>query len=145
MSGRRLILGFVGFLVLFAAALFWFQFYAFYERQSGVGALTIDGEVVPVADYQGIDATSSPLKLRACFRIDPAAVATLAPATDATPLVGPFWFHCFDAGRLTDDLAAGRLTAYRIAHDDPEGFDTLIAVAPDGEGYLWRQLNGEIE
>lgn len=145
MNGRRLVLGFAVFLGVFAAALVWFQFFAFYERQSGVGALQIAGEAVPISDYDGIDATSSPLKLRGCFRIDPAAVASLAPAADATPLVGPFWFRCFDAGRLTDDLAAGRATAYRIAHDDPEGFDTMIAVYPDGEGYLWRQLNGEIE
>jgi hypothetical protein len=145
LRGRTLILAFAGFVALFVAALVWFQVFAYYERQHGVGALTIDGAAVPVADYDGIDATTSPLKLRGCFRIDPSAVANLAPATDATPLVGPFWFRCFDAGRLTDDLAASRAEAYRIAHDDPAGFDTLIAVYPDGEGYLWRQLNGEIE
>lgn len=145
MSGRRLILGFAGFLALFAATLVWFQVFAFYERQSGVEAITIDGVAVPVTDYQGIDATSSPLKLRGCFRIDPAAVASLAPAPDATPLVGPFWFDCFDAGQLTHDLEAGRTLAYRIARDDPAGVDTLIAVYPGGEAYLWRQLNGTIE
>lgn len=145
MKGRTLILGFTVFVAAFAAALVWFQFFAFYERQHGVGALTIAGEVVPIADYDGIDATSSPLKLRGCFRMDPAAVAALTPDPDATPLVGPFWFRCFDAGRLTDDLASGATRAYRIAHDEPEGFDTLIALYPDGEGYLWRQLNGEFE
>ena len=116
MSGRRLILGFVGFLVVFAAALIWFQFFAFYQRQSDIETISIDGRTVRVTGYQGIDASSSPLKLRACFRMDPADVANLAPATDATPLVG-----------------------------HPAGFDTLIAIYPDGEGYLWRQLNGEIE
>ena len=145
MKGRTLILGFAAFLALFVAALVWFQVFAYYERQRGVGALTIGGAVVPVADYDGIDAATSPLKLRGCFRIDPAAVAGLAPDPEATPLVGPFWFRCYDAGRLTDDLAAGKAAAYRIAHDDPAGFDTLIAVYPDGEGYLWRQLNGELE
>ena len=145
MKGRTLVAGFAVFLAIFAAALVWFQVFAYYERQHGVGALTIDGQPVPVADYAGIDAATSPLKLRGCFRIDPAAVAGLVPAAGATPLVGPFWFRCFDAGRLTDDLAAGRAKAYRIAHDEPAGFDTLIAVYPDGEGYLWRQLNGEIE
>lgn len=145
MSGRRLILAFAAFVAVFAAALVWFQFFAFYERQSGVGALTIDGRTVPISAYDGIDASTSPLKLRGCFRIDPAAVATLAPATDATPLVAPFWFRCFDARRLTDDLAAGRATAHRIAHDQPAGFDLMLALYPDGEGYLWRQLNGEIE
>ena len=55
MSGRRLVIGFLAFLAVFAAALVWFQFFAFYERQQGVGALTIDGVVVPVAGYDGID------------------------------------------------------------------------------------------
>lgn len=145
MNGRRLVLGFAVFLAIFAAALVWFQFFAFYERQSGVDALRIAGEAVPIVGYDGIDATSSPLKLRGCFRMNPVAVAGLPAAADATPLVGPFWFRCFNAGRLTDDLAAGLATAYRIAHDDPAGFDTMIALYPDGEGYLWRQLNGEIE
>lgn len=145
MSGRRLILAFAAFVAVFAAALVWFQFFAYYERQSGVASLTVDGQTVPIAGYDGIDASTSPLKLRGCFRIDPAAVAALAPAPDATPLVAPFWFRCFDAGRLSDDLAAGRATAHRIAHDQPLGFDLMIAVYPDGEARLWRQLNGEIE
>ncbi len=141
MNGRTLILIFAAFLVLFMGALVWFQLFAFYERQQGVGALTINGEVVPVADYDGIDSTSSPLKLRGCFRIDPAAVQGLAPTAAATPLNAPFWFGCFDAGEITDDLEAGAATAYMIAEDDPDGFDLMLAVYPDGRGYFWRQLN----
>ena len=97
MSGRRLMIGLLAFTTVFGAALVWFQFFAYYERQRGVGALTIAGETVPIAGYDGIDAATSPLKLRGCFRIDPASVAALAPAADATPLVAPFWFRCFDA------------------------------------------------
>ena len=97
---------------------------------------------MPVAGYDGIDAASSPLKLRGCFRIDPAAVAAPTPAPQATPLVAPFWFRCFDAGRLTADLAAGAASAYDIAPDPPPGFDLMLAIYPDGRGYLWRQLNG---
>ena len=96
---------------------------------------------MPVADYDGIDAASSPLKLRGCFRIDPAAVAALAPAADATPLTAPFWFRCFYARALTRDLAAGDAQAYRIEQNAPDGFDLMLAVYPDGRGYLWRQLN----
>jgi Family of unknown function (DUF6446) len=139
-SGRLLMIGLLAFATVFGAALVYFQFFAFYERQRGVGALRIDGEAVPVADYDGIDATSSPLKLRGCFRIDPAAVAARAPAADATPLVAPFWFRCFDAGRLTADLAVGGARAYDIGPDAPPGFDLMLAVYPDGRGYIWRQL-----
>ena len=141
MSGRKLVLAFAAFLVVFAAVLAWFQLFAFYERHEGVGAVTINGEVVPVADYDGIDSTSSPLKLRGCFRIDPAMIHGAEPAPDATPLNAPFWFGCFDAGQLSEDLAAGAASAWRIAEDDPDGFDLMLAAYPDGRGYIWRQLN----
>ena len=141
MNGRRFVLVFLAFLVVFAAALYWFQVFAYYQRQTDVTALAIDGAPVPVTAYDGIDAATSPLKLRGCFRIDPATTAGLAPATDATPLTAPFWFRCYSARTLTDDLATGTATAYRIARDQPEGVDTMLAVYPDGRGYLWRQLN----
>lgn len=139
-KGRIVILAILAFTAVFAAVLWWFQIYAFYERQSGVGALRLAGEPVPVADYDGIDATSSPLKLRGCFRVDPAAFAAAPVAPDATPLIAPPWFRCFDAGAITEDLAAGRATAYAISRDEPAGFDLLVAIYPDGRGYLWRQL-----
>ena len=145
MSGRKLVLAFAAFLAVFAAALVWAQVFAYYERQEGVGALTIAGEAVSVAGYAGIDAATSPLKLRGCLRIDPAAVAGLDPAADATPLNAPFWFRCFSARALTRDLAAGAAKAYRIARNEPEGFDLMLAVYPDGRGFVWRQLNAKLE
>jgi hypothetical protein len=141
--GSVLILVFLAFTLIFVAALVWTQLFAFYERETDVETLTISGQPVPVADYDGIDAATSPLKRRGCFRIDPAAVARLAPppAPQATPLTAPFWFRCFDAGQLTDDLASGAATAYDIGRDQPEGFDLMLAVYPDGRGFLWRQIN----
>jgi hypothetical protein len=143
MSGRRLVLAFAAFLLVFAAALTWTQLFAYYQRQRGVAALDVGGQPLPVADYDGIAAASSPLKLRACLRLDPAALAGLPPAADATPLNAPFWFRCFSARALTRDIASGGAKAYRIAHDDPPGFDLMLAVYPDARGYLWRQLTGE--
>jgi hypothetical protein len=137
MSGRRFVAGFVVVVVLFAAALVWFQVFAFYGR-SEVPA----GFALPAAGWEGIDATSSPLKLRACFGTDPeVAAAGLEPAPDAAPLNAPFWFRCFDARAIAQDLDAGRATAYAVARDAPEGFDLMVAVYPDGRAYLWRQLN----
>lgn len=141
MNGKRLVQGFLVFLAIFVAGLIYTQFFAYYERRRDVETLTIAGAAVPVAAYDGIDSSSSPLKLRGCFEIDPAAVAALAPATDATPLTPPFWFGCFDAGALTEDIASGAATAHALTRDDPAGFDEMIAVYPDGRGYLWRQLN----
>lgn len=140
MSGRRLIVGFLGFLAVFTAALVWFQLFAFYERSSGVSELSVAGAPVPVADWQGIDATSSPLKLRGCFHVAPGAFAAAAPAPDATPLNAPFWFRCFDAGQITRDIAAGTAQAVALARNEPDGFDLMAAVYPDGRGYVWRQL-----
>ena len=110
----------------------------------------------PVKDKQdvfriGVATSSSPTgpfkaepkPMEGSFSIDPAAVAGLVPATDATPLTAPFWFRCLSAGRLTGDLAAGAATAYHIGRNQPEGFDLMLAVYPDGRGYLWRQLNGD--
>ena len=143
MSGKRLITGFLIFLGLFTAALIYTQFFAYYERATGVAFLTIAGAAVPVASYDGIDSASSPLKRRGCFTLDPTALATLAPAVDPTPLTPPFWFRCFDAQAIEQDLASGAARAYAIATDDPKGFATMIAVYPDGRGYLWRQLGAE--
>lgn len=138
MSGKALMIGMLAITVVFAAALIWFQFFAYYTRVSGISALP--GGAVTVTDYDGIDASTSPLKLRGCFRTDPTAFAAAEPAPDATPLTAPFWFRCFDAGVLTADLAAGRAAAYAIGRDQPPGFDLFAAVYPDGRGYVWRQL-----
>lgn len=140
MSGRRLMILFLAFVAVFAAALVYYQLFAFYERSGAVETLEVAGAAVPVADYQGIDARTSPLKLRGCFRADPLLFAAAEPAADATPLTAPFWFGCFDAGRLTEDLAAGRAAAYALGRDAPAGFDLMAAIYPDGRGYLWRQL-----
>ncbi len=142
MSGKALMIGLLAVTAVFAAALIWFQFFAYYQRAS-VAAIEVAGVATPVADYDGIDAATSPLKLRGCFRADPAAFAAAEPAPDATPLTAPFWFRCFDAGALTDDLAAGRATAYAIGRDRPAGFDMMAALYPDGRGYVWRQLGAE--
>ena len=38
------------------------------------------------------------------------------------------------------DLAAGTAQAVALARNEPEGFDLMAAVYPDGRGYVWRQL-----
>lgn len=140
MSGRRLILGLLAFLAVFAVGLVYAQFFAFYDRVEGLERLRFGDADIAVADYVGLDAASSPLKLRGCFTLDPASVEGLTPAEEPTPLTPPPWFRCFDADALGHDLAAGAARAYRLAEDEPEGFDVMLATYPDGRGYLWRQL-----
>jgi hypothetical protein len=140
-SGKRVMIAFLAFVAVFAAALIYFQFFAFYRTTEAPEAVFVDGDPVPVRDWTGIDGATSPLKLRACFETEVAALADAEPVTDATPLNPPFWFRCFDARGLTHDLQAGRAEAFAVTRDQPSGFDTMLAVYPDGRAYLWRQLN----
>lgn len=141
MSGRRLVTIFLAVIGVLAVVLVYTQYYAYYDRVSGVDTLGDHGADIAVSDYQGLNATSSPLKLRGCFTADPAAFAQIPPPATATPLTPPPWFRCFDAKALTEDLAAGRAAAHLLSTDRPEGFDVLAAIYPDGRGYLWSQLN----
>jgi hypothetical protein len=132
---------FLTFLAVFTAALIYFRTYAFYERVDSFGPLMINGQAVDLADFQGIDSTSSPLKLRGCFKIDPARLTGLPEATSPTPLTPPPWFDCFDPEALSADIGTGKAQAWLVALDEPGGFDLMLAVYPDGRGYLWRQLS----
>ena len=140
MSGRWLMIGMLAFVALFGAALVYFQYFAFYDRTTSFGPMALDGSELVFEDYEGIDASSSPLKLRGCFRSDADTFTNLPVAMDATPLTPPPWFGCFDARAISEDISAGRARAYLLASDDLEGFDLVAAVYPDGRGYLWRQL-----
>jgi hypothetical protein len=142
---------------LIAGALLWYlQVYAFYEPvevSSPAAAITltpVSGEPEPmlVAGFEGIDSTSSPLRFRGCFST-PTALATLtetyAVYANPTPLVAPTWFSCFDAGRLTEDLAAGTAVAFLSKAEIHPGVDRVVAVYPDGQSFAWHQLNGSLE
>ena len=140
-SGKRLVRIFLVFGLFFGAGLFYTQNFAFYDRVEGLTQITVQGRAVPVSDYTGIDASSSGLKRRGCFRADPAAFEGLDQATNPVPLTPPFWFDCFDTAQIAEDIAAGRATAYLAAVEELDGIDRLVAVYPDGRAYEWRQLN----
>jgi len=145
MRATPLILGFAAFLALFGGALIWFQFFAYYERQEGAGHVLIQGQELPVQDYDGIDAPTSPLKLRACFRVAdgtaPDALSIFPDAEAPEPLVAPFWFDCFDAEAVAAGLREGGFRAVLAERDAPYGFDRIVALSPEGRGWMWRQLN----
>jgi hypothetical protein len=143
MSGKALAIGFVAFTIIFGAMLWWFQVHAYYRTIDGVAALEVNGRLVPVGAYEGIDAETSPLKMRGCFRLDPVSLEGAPPAEKPAPLIPPFWFDCFDAETLGADLEAGRASAILAARDEPVGFDRIIAYYPDGRAYEWRQVREE--
>ena len=140
-SGSFLVAGLIGFAAVFGLAFWWSQQHAFLEEIQA-DEVIIAGKAFPVAEWQGVDSDSSPLKLRACFVLPGQVDAPTAPAPE--PLVGPGWFECFDAKTIGDALARDEARAYLAAADEPHGFDRIVAVFPGGQAFMWRQLNGKI-
>ncbi|RMD47521.1 MAG: histidine kinase [Alphaproteobacteria bacterium] len=169
MRGTLIAGGMLAFAAAFGAALWYFQTVYWYrpvalDPAAGIGvpmegtsdpaeaaalAVTLvrlsDGqpEVIPVEDFRATNAPTSPIKLRACFRV-PFSLAHLTEAyrlyEGATPLKGPGWFDCFDYAQLTRDLEDGTALAFLAAPDVADGVDRVVAVYPDGRAYMWQQL-----
>jgi hypothetical protein len=154
MRGRTLMIGLLVVTAIFAVALWWFQTRAFYERSDGAESIEVAGLSIPVEGYSQIDATSSPLKLRACFRL--VDLADISRAADAAspltkearaagatlePLVAPGWFDCFDAETLAHLAQTDGAQTIVATRNAPQGVDRVVLLLPDGRGWLWRQLN----
>ncbi|MEM7498027.1 MAG: DUF6446 family protein [Pseudomonadota bacterium] len=138
MNGKWLMGGLLGFTAIFAVGLWYAQFYAFYSEIEAEG-VEIAGRIYPVTGFEGIDATTSPLKLRACFTLPEAPDAPSYPR--AEPLVAPGWFDCFDAEALARALAAGEAQAFLAASGEYDGTERVVLRFPDGRAYMWRQLD----
>ena len=145
-----------GFIVLSAVvaggAMYYLQEYAFYRTvaftpgdEISLTAL-VSGipEPIPVADLQGIDATSSPLRFRACFTT-PITQPTLTEAflvyDKAEPLIAPSWFDCFDAAMIGRALKTGEAIAFLGQAGIAPQIDRVVAVFADGRAYAWHQVN----
>lgn len=136
MSGKVIVVGLILFAAVFGVALWWAQD-AHYDRVGGLTTVTIAGATVPVSDYRGLDGDSSPLKLRACFTADPAAVVG-PEAADAVPLATPDWFECYDPAAIAAALASGEARAV-VAETGAADIRRIVAVYPDGRAFMWRQ------
>lgn len=136
--------------ILFGAAMYYFQVYAYYEPvnepDNGVILTTLSGEQEPilVQDFQGIDATSSPIRYRACFTT-PTSIEELtekfAIYENAEPLTAPAWFECFDAVAIGEGIEAGQSVAFLSEKNVQYGVDRVIAVNNKGQAFAWHQLN----
>jgi Family of unknown function (DUF6446) len=169
MKGTTFVGLIVGPALAMGAAMYWFQNYAYYQpvvlaskaEQSDFNApaqkdspmtttirmtLLNGGAPVEIAvtDFTGIDANTSPLKFRGCFRV-PESIETLRetylPMETPTPLQAPSWFDCFNAEQLTDDLESGAAQAFMSEQEFSFGTDRVIAVYPDGRAFAWHQFN----
>lgn len=122
------------------------QEYAYYERldpQAVQMTVTVAGQprLLPVRDMQAIDASSAPIRWRACFQLTGPLPTDAQVFDQPAPAYGPNWFDCFDADRIGADLESGAARAYLAQPEIRPDVDRVIAVYPDGRAYGWHQLN----
>lgn len=140
-AGSLFVQGLLAFTIIFGAALWYYQTQAHYKRVNGLTEVTAYGDAFPVSDYRGIDADTSPLKLRACFTVDWDYFPSDEFMLVAEPLVAPDWFDCFDAKQITLDILNGKAVAILAAENEIYGFSRFIAQYEDGRAFMWRQIN----
>lgn len=152
MNGKIVGGGIVAFAVLAGVSLYYLQVYHFYERldpsQVQLVVTASDGDEAPlsVQNLLAIDATSSPIRFRACAELsEPPNQEAFAPYEGAEPLTAPGWFDCFDATEIGEALTAGRAQAYLSQADVAIGVDRVLAIFDDGRVLAWHQLNPDFD
>lgn len=150
MNGKIVGIGLMLTALVTAVSLYYLQVYAFYEDpRSGdpvvLTSLTTGApEEIIADDVTSIDATSSPIRYRACFTT-PMSQALLTESYEivdgAIPLVAPEWFDCFDATEIGAALENGTALAFLGQSNYEYGVDRIVAIMEDGRGFVWHQLN----
>lgn len=130
------------------AGVWYAQEYGFYSRidpdspAAAVQIQTAEGPArLDMIGFDGIDADSSPIRWRACFRIEGYLPADALPFDGPTPLNGPNWFDCYDAAQIGTDLESGAARAVLSQSEIRPDVDRVLAVYPDGRAYGWHQFN----
>lgn len=147
MTGRIAAIAIVLSAAITAVAVWYLQVFGFYDRveDAEISVMTEAGpRTLKTEEFQGIDADSSPLRFRGCFALaeDQAPIlANATPAADPVPLVAPGWFDCFDAEAIGTALERGEGAALLGTRNIRDGVDRIVALFPDGRGYVWHQLN----
>ena len=144
-----------GFILLSGAvagiAMYWLQVYAFYEDAAFVPGQEItltsiesgQPEAILAQDVTGIDADSSPIRFRACFRTPMTQgmlTETYRAYEGATPLNAPSWFDCFDATEIGAALENGQALAFLSQSNIAPDVDRVVAVFADGRAFAWHQF-----
>lgn len=152
MSGKLIVSIIVIVSALGGVAMYYLQVYAYYVEVTPVAGQDVrlirsdnhEPEVIDYDQFQAIDATSSPIRYRACFTTDltpEAAVQTYTETTHTEPRNAPRWFDCFDAARIGAALADGTAKSFLSAKNISYGVDRVVAITADGHGYIWHELN----
>lgn len=150
--GKVLSLGILLCALIAGAAMYYLQVYHFYEPVTADG--TTDVQLTPLEsggpepitydDFEAIDATSSPIRYRACFTttMDQATLTGTYQVYDAAePLTAPGWFECFDAQSIGAALEDGSALAFLGQENVLYGIDRVVVITDDGRGYAWHQIN----
>lgn len=151
MTGKILTLAILICALFAGGAMYYLQVYGYYydvpqdqEQVSLTSVVTGTPEPVDVSDFVGIDADSSPIRYRACFKTS-ASIAMLTETyvveEKPQPLLAPKWFECFDAKTIGEDLEQGNAVAFMGTRNIEYGIDRIVAIYPDGRGYVWHEVN----
>ncbi|GGE47792.1 DUF6446 family protein [Actibacterium pelagium] len=101
-------------------------------------------EVILTENLTAIDSESSPIRYRACFTT-PTSLALLTETYEvfdrAVPLVAPDTFDCFNAAAIGEALESEEAIAFMGEKHIEYGIDRIVAVYPDGRGFVWNQVN----
>lgn len=137
---------------IYGAVVYYMQIYGYYSEVEATGTddvqlvSLVSGQPEPIIydSFEAIDATSSPIRFRACFT----TTASLAMLTEtyelveeATPRNAPGWFGCFDADEIGTALDSGTALAFIGQKNVQYGVDRIVAITEDGRGYIWHDLN----
>ncbi|MFK7875024.1 MAG: DUF6446 family protein [Paracoccaceae bacterium] len=134
------------------AALYYLQVYGFYTDVSTTGPKDVQlvsvvsdaPEPILFKEFQAIDAESSPIRYRACFRTDMSLsmLSETYVGLDAeAPRNAPHWFECFDAEAIAAQIDAGTALTFLGQKNVHYGVDRIVAITEDGRGYVWHELN----
>ena len=142
MSGRIIGVVIVAAALIGGALVYYLQVYAFYEdvppddARTKIALTAIHSgapEALPVTDFQGIDADSSPLRYRACFQVANSLAMlteTFVIIDNAVPLQAPAWFDCFDATDIGEALEEGRALAFWARPRSPTALTAWLLSCP---------------
>ncbi len=134
------------------AAMYYLQVFGFYRSVPVTEAPQVlltaraTGEPEPISytQFEAIDADSSPIRYRACFRTDLDSAELrdrFAPIEAPPPRNAPYWFDCFDAEAIAEEIAAGNALTFIGQKNVHYGVDRIVAITSDGRGYVWHDLN----
>ena len=106
--------------------------------------MDLQPEVILAEEFKGIDASTSPLKFKACFTAVnslPMMTETYVVYDEPTPLKAPVWFRCYRHKKITEALESGEAIAFLGEGNITYGVDRVVAVFSDGQAFAWHQIN----